>query len=112
METMRQGEPGSGEGQHMGTVDDAYRMERPEAPAMQSPSPLVTIFYSSIPAGMLGRASISIKGIELTGNKLRSCLAPLAPRSSCLAFGYAPGCRVISRSGLMPYILENAIYAV
>jgi hypothetical protein len=55
METMRQLEPGSGEGQHTGTVGNLHRMERTEAHAMQAPSPLVTIFYYSIPTGMLGR---------------------------------------------------------
>src|SRR5262245_35261500 len=54
-ETMRQLEPGSGEGQHTGTIDDLHRRERREAQAMPSLSLLVTIFYYSIPAGMLGR---------------------------------------------------------
>jgi hypothetical protein len=68
METMRQLVPGSGEGQHMETVDDYHRMERREAHAMRSPSLLVTIFYYSIPSGMLGWASISIKGVQLTAS--------------------------------------------
>jgi hypothetical protein len=55
METMRQLEPGSGEGQHTGTVGDSHRMERREAHDLRSPALLVTVFYYSIPAGMLGR---------------------------------------------------------
>jgi hypothetical protein len=55
METMYQLVPGSGEGQHTGTVDDYHRGERKEAHAMRSPSLLVIISYYSIPAGMLGR---------------------------------------------------------
>jgi hypothetical protein len=55
MEAMRQLEPGSGEGQHTGTVGDLHRRDRREAHNVQSPSSLVTIFYYSIPAGMLGR---------------------------------------------------------
>jgi hypothetical protein len=58
METMHQLVPGSGEGQHTGTVDDSHRMDRREAHAMRSPSLLVTISYYSIPAGMLGRGLI------------------------------------------------------
>ena len=75
METMHQLVPGSGEGQHTETVDDYHRMERREAHAMRSPSLLVTIFYYSIPSGMLGGASISINRLQATANSLRSSLA-------------------------------------
>src|SRR5438477_9713230 len=75
METMHQLVPGSGEGQHTETVDDYHRMERREAHAMRSPSLLVTIFYYSIPSGMLGGASISINRLQPTPSSLRSCLA-------------------------------------
>src|SRR5262245_60796166 len=47
--------PGSGEGQHTGTVGDQHRMARKEAHDMRSLPLLVTIFHYSIPAGMLGR---------------------------------------------------------
>ena len=66
METMHQLVPGSGEGQHTETVDDYHRMERREAHAMRSPSLLVTIFYYSIPSGMLGRASYIINYLACT----------------------------------------------
>ena len=75
METMRQLVPGSGEGQHTETVDDTHRMERREAHAMWFPSLLVTIFYYSIPSGMLRGASYIIKGLQATANSLRSYLA-------------------------------------
>src|SRR5262245_20049664 len=75
METMRQLVPGSGEGQHTETVDDLHRMERREAHVMQAPSLLVTIFYYSIPSGMLGGASISIKPLQLTAYSVRSAPA-------------------------------------
>ena len=64
--TVHQGVPGSGEGQHTGTIDDYPSIDRKEAHAMQSPSLLVTISYSSIPSGRLGGASISIKALEPT----------------------------------------------
>ena len=80
METMHQLVPGSGEGQHTETVDDYHRMERREAHAMRSPSLLVTIFYYSIPSGMLGGASISIIGLQPTPASVRSYLAPAARR--------------------------------
>jgi hypothetical protein len=68
METMRQLVPGSGEGQHTETADDSHRMERREAHAMRSPSLLVTIFYYSIPSGMLRGASYIINPLELTAH--------------------------------------------
>jgi hypothetical protein len=76
METMHQLVPDSGEGQHTETVDDSHRMERREAHAMRSPSLLVTIFYYSIPSGMLRGASYIIKGVQLTASSVRSCVAP------------------------------------
>ena len=71
METMRQLVPGSGEGQHTETVDDSHRMERREAHAMRSPSLLVTIFYYSIPSGMLRGASYIINALQLTASSVR-----------------------------------------
>jgi hypothetical protein len=68
METMRQLVPKSGEGQRTETVDDSHRMERREAYTIRSPSLLVTVFYYSIPSGMLGGASISINPLELTAH--------------------------------------------
>jgi hypothetical protein len=56
--TVPQLVPGSGEGQHTGTGGDMYRMERTEAHAVQSPAPLVTIFYYSIPYWYAGRGLI------------------------------------------------------
>ena len=48
--------PGSGEGQHTETVDDLLTVgEEGRRIPCHSPSPLVTISYYSIPAGMLGR---------------------------------------------------------
>jgi hypothetical protein len=43
-------------------------MERREAYTIRSPSLLVTVFYYSIPSGMLGGASISINPLELTAH--------------------------------------------
>ena len=80
METMHQLVPGSGEGQHTETVDDYHRMERREAHAMRSPSLLVTIFYYSIPSGMLGGASISINRLQPTPYSFRSCVASASRR--------------------------------
>jgi hypothetical protein len=34
------------------------------------------------------RATVPNKGVELTGNSVRSCVAPAAPSSSGLAFGF------------------------
>jgi hypothetical protein len=44
METMYQLVPGSGEGQHTGTVGDLHRQGRRAVYNVQSPSSLVTIF--------------------------------------------------------------------
>jgi Domain of unknown function (DUF4258) len=78
METMHQLVPGSGEGQHTGTVDDSHRMDRREAHAMRSPSLLVTISYYSIPAGMLGRGLIHYQRRPADWEQ-----RPLVPRSHC-----------------------------
>ena len=80
METMHQLVPGSGEGQPTETVDDSHRMERREAHAMRSPSLLVTIFYYSIPSGMLRGASYIINALQPTPYSVRSCLAPASGR--------------------------------
>jgi hypothetical protein len=52
---------------------------------MQSPSPLVTMFYYSIPSGMLGGASISIKPLERTAHSagfVAGCISvPVGRRS-------------------------------
>src|SRR5215813_2021425 len=76
---VRQLVPGSGEGQHTGTVDDYHRVERKEAHALRSPSLLVTISYYSIPAGMLGRGphTLSTQWSRLppASASLRSALA-------------------------------------
>jgi hypothetical protein len=79
METMHQLVPGSGEGQPTETVDDYHRLERREAHARRSPSLLVIIFYYSIPSGMLGGASISIKRVQATAYSVRC--APAARRA-------------------------------
>ena len=79
METMCQLGPGSGEGQHTETVDDAHRMDRREAHAMRSRSLLVTIFYYSIPSGMLRGASYIIIAQRRTQLKHH---APHVPRTT------------------------------
>jgi hypothetical protein len=75
METMCQLVPGSGEGQHTGTIDDYHGIERKEAHVMWPPSLLVTISYYSIPSGLLGGASISINRVQATGNSVRCASA-------------------------------------
>ena len=69
--------PGSGEGQHTGTLDDYHRMDRREAHDLPSPPLLVTIFHYSIPAGMLGRGLNRYQSSRADGPQLM-----LVPRFS------------------------------
>jgi hypothetical protein len=80
-ETVHQLVPGSGEGQHTGTIDDYHRMDRREAHAcglLLSSLPFSTIAYQRVCWG----ASYIIKALHLTAYSVRACLGLPLPASS------------------------------